>query len=236
VKVECNATLRCDAKCRNCDRHVPLFPNRTDVSLEQISDFIDQAEARKTNRIDKLKLVGGQATEHPQFSEVYELLLSAAERGVIREIKITTNCLKPNPPVRPSSLVRWQRSPPKKKQHLPSMWAAVDLGLPWKPCRHPFQCGFSLDNRGWLPCSPMISIARLFGREDLYQDKLPDGVPWGMECCKWCCYALPEPFRREWCKPLAQHTPEMLMPTRSWAEALRKAGIPVEQAYEPQVF
>ena len=113
----------------------------------------------------------------------------------------------------------------------------MDFGLPWTPCRHPFECGFSLDNRGWLPCSPAISIARLFGREHLYRRELPEGQPWGMEeLCRYCCYAFPEDFRRINVKHLAEFTPAMKLASKSWFDALRRAGANPEGPLDTQPF
>lgn len=235
MNIELNLCLRCNAKCPSCDRHVNYFPDRTDdMTLDQLTAFIDEAAVKKN--VGRVKCVGGEPLCWPFFIPGYNMLVDALEAGKIGGLSINTNCVaKPPDGLKPCKRVRWQFSRLARKRHIPNCWAPVDLNVPWKPCSHPRRCGISLDNRGYLPCSPAISIVRLFGMEDIYRPCLPsDGKPWALDrVCPLCSYALPDDIRQAHVLPLAQFTPEMKRPTRSWAAALRRAGVEVPAVYEP---
>ncbi len=234
MNIELNFSGRCNARCPSCDRHVNYFPDRTDdMTLEQLGEFLRQAKAH--GGVGRCKAVGGEPLCFPLFVPAYNMLVEALRAGTIGGLSINTNCIAPRPEgLIEEPRVRWQLSRLARKVHIPNCWASVDLGLPWTPCSHPRRCGISLDNRGYLPCSPAISIVRLFGMEDLYRQELPD-KPWGLErLCPLCSYALPAEVRVAHARHLSDFTPEMKMPTRSWTEALRRAGVRVDKVYAPR--
>ena len=203
VNVEINLLMKCNAACANCNRGVREFPEREDMmTVAQIEDFIAQARSRQDVKIKKVKLVGGEPTIHPDFEQIYHLLLAAVDDGVIEGLKVNTNTIKGAPPSTTVKhpKVRWLHSPLKKKRHLPYVLHPKDLGLEAKgPCRMPFTCGFSLDPRGWLPCSPAILIAGAFDLEHLYRDDIPKDF-WGHSLCDHCVFAVPESWRSAWHK------------------------------------
>lgn len=204
------------------------------MPLDQLRAFVEQLDFH--GGVTSLKVCGGEPLLHPQVTEAYEILVQAAERGVIRRIKMQTNGTVPRPNLRPSACVIWKSSKPAKKVHLPYEWSPSDLGLPvTAPCSHPFRCGYAFDTRGWMLCSPGIMIARLFGHEYLYRTDMPT-KPWGLELCRHCIYAAPEDFRRTHVKHLAAFTPEMKMASKSWFDALRLAGAEPEGPLDTRPF
>ncbi len=228
MRVELQLTYRCQLRCWGCDRLCNRFPDRTEeLSLDAIQRFIDQAAKRKVDKIGRVKICGGEPLLHTQLPEAYEMLLQAAESGVLGSLVMQSNGVMSPPPLRKSPLVKWKTSKAKSKTHIPYEWAPCDLDLPnAAPCSHPRRCGYAYDSKGWLLCSPGIMIARLMGMEHLYLDELPDpAMPWGMEMCGFCGYGLPEAFRHQAAKPLAEWTAEMKTPTRSWVKALARAEI-----------
>lgn len=86
-------------------------------------------------------------------------------------------------------------------------------------------CGFSLDVKGWLPCSAAIAIARLFGMEDLYRP-LDGPLPteaWGMDrLCPDCLFGVDDQSikgRR------FQEMPGLWdVPSPRWSQALWRYG------------
>jgi len=213
-------------------------PFDDEITPAQISGVLQEAKTKNIH-IDRAKIVGGEPLLCSSLVEIVELLIrDGIESGVVGSIKLDTNGIAALPsdlPKHPNFRVGGRK--PKKKIHLPFLWSPRDLNIESHgPCSHPSKCGFSLDGRGWLPCSPAIMIDRLFYGERHYRDEIPTR-PWGCdELCVHCLYSTPEWFRERWATPIRQFTPEMRMPTRSWATALRNAGIHVEQVYEPQVI
>jgi hypothetical protein len=159
---------------------------------------------------------------HPQFARIYDLLRQAVDSRLIRKVKIDTNGTLPIPSLMPHDNIRFGGASQRKKAHLPYLWSPMDLGepVPKQPCSMPRLCGFSLDNRGWLPCSAAIMIVRAFGLTHLYRQEMPT-KPWGItEICRHCVHSMPEEWKQEHCKPLADITEEEKTPSESWREAL----------------
>ena len=220
MRIEVNMTLRCNLACPNCNRLCHIFRDRTDdMSKDQIQNLINDVidyRDRTGKKINRIKVVGGEPFMHPDYAWILNKLGKLVS-GYCSKVKVDTN-----------GTVKFQTDAnvvisgraPKRKIHLPYLWSPQDLGLTVTPCRQPIVCGFSVDNKGWLPCSAAIMIARCFGLTHLYKDKMPTKV-WGMdELCRHCIHAAPEDFRKQMCKPLNQITENEKTPTSSWREAL----------------
>lgn len=222
INLELNITLSCNQACANCNRLCHIYRDRTEhMSLEQISKFIDQA--KQSGGVNKVKVVGGEPLMHPQFLDVYDLLMGACKDGVIKLLKIDTNKTLPIPKVEINNFVHWGGKHPSKKRHQPALWSPIDLGMKVNaaPCGQVKNCGLSLDKFGYLPCSLAIMQVRLFGLVDLYKKELPTGV-WGLDkLCKNCCFATGAEFGKLHGKYLKDFTEEEKKPTKTYEEALR---------------
>ncbi len=235
IRVEMNVTMVCPLRCPGCDRLSGIYPNPDEMMLDQVAAFLDQAKT--AGGIGRCKLVGGDPAAHSNLPAVYGLFVEAVKSGVVESVKIETSGVIPiYPGLEFHPNIRFAGRRPAKKKRLPYLWAPCDLGLPTSlGCSHPRRCGFSIDSRGYLPCSPAIMIDRLFFGGAHYRQAIPtDGRVWGCEdLCRYCVYSAPEAWRQAHVLPLAEFTPEMKQPTRSWADALRRAGVEVSAVYEP---
>lgn len=227
IQVELNVTLACQSRCACCDRLCDLFPKRTDhMTVEQVNAFV--TDAKQHGGVTKVRVLGGEPTLHPQIDEVLNILTVAIVEGVIGAIEINTNTLvrgwKEIRSRHSQPGIRWDKSPVKRKNHLPFLWSPRDLGFKTMgPCRHPVQCGFSLDVRGWLPCSPTIAISRAFYDGKHYRQEFPDGTPWGCEdLCPHCVYSMPRRWRKRNTRKVLDFTKAMKTPTPSWAKAIER--------------
>jgi hypothetical protein len=193
VKVELNMTMRCNLRCFGCNRMCNRYTDRTeDMTTAQIQRFLDQA--RDTQPVHLVKMVGGEPLLHPQFPEIFWMLVDAIDKGIIQGVKVNSNGTVPRPPGIPRFTpgVRWIGKPPRKKRHAPYLWSPLDLGIKNRggPCSMPRRCGFSLDMYGWLPCSAAIQIVRMNHWEHLYRDTIPSEV-WAMDqLCPNCIHVL----------------------------------------------
>jgi len=228
LSIELNVTLACNARCRCCDRLCDKFPERTEhMEVCQVERFL--TEARLAGGVSKVRVLGGEPTLHPQIDAIMRLLVDAIHDGTVGAVEVNTNTISPTWKAHRDACldpkVRWDRSPPNRKHHLPFLWAPKDLGFATTgPCRHPVQCGFSLDSLGWLPCSPAIAITRLFFGGRHYRQAMPDGTAWGCEdLCPLCIYSMPRGWRIRNRRKLRDFTAAMKEPTRSWADALKEA-------------
>lgn len=220
MRVEINLTLKCNLACSNCNRLCHIFRDRTDhITRQQMMYLLDDVKAyhQQTGRkVTRIKVAGGEPFLHPDYDWMLCRLAELVPEFCTK-VKVDTNGTVP---YETTADINFSGRSAKRKHHLPYLWSPTDMGLPITPCKTPFLCGFSLDNRGWLPCSPAIMIARCFGLEHLYRDRMPWEV-WGLdELCKYCIHAAPQCFRDKYCKPLNEITQEEKLPTPSWKKAL----------------
>jgi hypothetical protein len=221
-RCEINCTLRCNLRCTNCNRMPHLFESEdTDILLDDLMRFVQQTSQHP---LVKVKLLGGEPLLHKSFSDVYDVLLSAVKQGHIGELKIDHNhTIVPPDGLCGHPRVRWMGRRPSRKKHLPVMWSPLDLGhnIPSSfKCPALTRCGFSLDYRGYLPCSPAIAIVRVFGWDDLYRTSAPSS-PWGLDrLCQHCVMSMPEEWKREHCHPIANTPSQALQPTLSYQKRL----------------
>ena len=202
ARVEINANFSCNLACKGCNRLCNLTQLDKPMSVEQIALFVKKL-GEEGKRVSRIKLVGGEPTLHPQFMEICEVLSSGVQQELIGKVVVNTNGVTQNQFVGKTlpTGVFWKCSPPRRKQHRPFLWSPKDLGLASHgPCKMPKVCGYSLDVRGWLPCSAAIAIARLFNLEHLYKPldgPLPTKI-WGMdELCQDCIHGVPDFFGRK---------------------------------------
>jgi len=226
MRIEINANLTCNLHCKGCNRLCNLIDwgkIEEPMSVDQIQMLVDNLIEEKRH-VNRIKLVGGEPTIHPQFMEVCEVLSTGYTAGVIDKINVNSNMVtaKQFDVVTLPPGVRWQKSPPSKKSHRPFLWSPMDLGLESKgPCKMVRVCGFSLDVKGWLPCSAAIAIARLFGHEDLYRP-LDGPLPttaWGMDrLCPDCLFGVSEEAVKG--RGFSEMPELWEVPSPRWAEAI----------------
>lgn len=234
INLELNVTLQCNLACANCNRLCDIYRDRTEhMSVDQVDRFIKQAKAG--GGIKKLKLLGGEPLLHPNFVDIYGLLLGAVKDGVIRCIRVETNGTIPIPKVERNPLICFKGRRVSRKKHQPALWSPVDLGVktPIGTCQQLSKCGFSLDKYGYLPCSPAIMISRLLGYNDLYKLDFPNAV-WGLEkLCPHCVFSMSAEWRSKYSaiNP-TQHTKEDRTPTKTFKDGLDKFN--AEEFYKTQ--
>lgn len=233
IKIELNVTLQCNMACPNCNRLCHIYRDRTEhMKLDQIQKFVDQI--RNSDGVSKLKILGGEPLLHPQFADVYNIILPAVKDGIIQHVKIESNNTIPRPKVEEHKHISWHGRSISRKKHQPALWSPLDLGVITKPyCKQINACGFSLDKYGYLPCSPAIMISRLFGLTHLYKYELPKEA-WGLEeLCKNCIFSMSKQWRSKYSAINPnQHTEEDRTPTKSYKEKMDKWN--AEEFYKSQ--
>lgn len=71
--IEIILTFKCDLRCNDCSIICEQAPSEEQMTLEQITRFIQESVAQK--RYWKLiRIIGGEPTLHPQIIEVLQLL------------------------------------------------------------------------------------------------------------------------------------------------------------------
>ena len=223
MRVELNITLKCNLSCTNCNRFCNLVKQEEHISIKTVKRFLENINTP----IDRVKVVGGEPLLHPEFMLIFELLKNAVASGKIKKVKIDTNQMTPFPPnlwAKRTDAVRTGGTHPKKKKHYP-MIHPVDIGYVTTAkynCEMIRRCGFSLDNKGWLPCSSAIMIARLFNLEYLYKKQRPNTV-WGLEeLCQHCVFAMPQEWLNEHAYPVLNTPKEWRKPSKTYKKAIKE--------------
>jgi len=224
-RAELNISYNCNLKCLNCNRLCDKLKLDEDMTVEQVKLFLQKLQEEKKH-LSRIKVVGGEPTQHPDFVAICALLSYAVKSGLIGKVVVNTNGINPpynlENPFFPG--VFWKVSKPSKKAHRPFLWSPKDMGLEtFGPCSMPRVCGYSLDSRGWLPCSSAPAIVRVFGLEHLYKplDGPLPGVIWGMEeLCPHCIFSVNEEYIRG--KSFITTPQEWKQPTETWERLLKE--------------
>jgi hypothetical protein len=193
-----------------------------DMTVEQINMFVQKLK-EENKKIVRVKVVGGEPTIHPQLQEVCDILSKAHVHGWIGKIDVNTNGTTLDTlrmPAMPGIFFKVSR--PSRKAHRPFLWNPKDIGLDtFGPCAMPRRCGFSLDARGWLPCSAAPAIVRVYGLENLYRPldgPLPPEL-WGLDdLCPNCIHSVNDKSLRS--KKFVDAPENWKESTISWKEKL----------------
>src|SRR5438105_5066204 len=72
-RIEIDITYSCNLRCFNCNRSVRQAPEALHMQVSQIQAFVSASIARG-KRWARIRVLGGEPTLHPQFSEIVEEL------------------------------------------------------------------------------------------------------------------------------------------------------------------
>lgn len=88
--IEIDITYFCNMHCLNCNRSSSQAPEAKHISLEKIKTFIEGSISR-SYRWNRVRILGGEPTLHPQFSEIIEQLLRYKKWNPECLIEVVTN-------------------------------------------------------------------------------------------------------------------------------------------------
>lgn len=72
--IELDITYQCNLKCWNCNRSCSQVPSTATLSVAQIQQFLVES-VEKNIYWERIRLLGGEPTLHPDFSDIIDLLL-----------------------------------------------------------------------------------------------------------------------------------------------------------------
>lgn len=170
---ELEITLRCNSACPQCNRMCNVIDHGpSDMTIDQISDFIDSVRA--AGGADIISVMGGEPTIHPEFVRIMEMLHNELElTGMVKNLRIATNGIIPIPDL--GFPVKALVSPVARKQHRSSFIAPIDSGQKTRRCVVPWHCGMAINKFGYSPCGPASAIARLFEIDGFTRKEMPSG-------------------------------------------------------------
>ena len=183
TRLEIDLTWSCNLRCFNCNRSCEQAPTGERMEPKQIRHFIDQSIATG-QQWKQIRLLGGEPTLHPEFSEIVHMLLAWREKhSPNTRLEVVTNgygCkvegalarLPPGIEVHNTSKVS-QTQPFRSFNVAPVDCAEYDQADYTNGCRVIKVSGIGLTPYGWYPCAIAGGIDRIVGF-DLGRKHLPD--------------------------------------------------------------
>ena len=171
--VEIDITYRCNLRCPNCNRSCTQAPAATDMAVSRLADFLD-ASAAAGARWERIRLLGGEPTLHPDLPAIFELLEAyRIQHNPRLRLVLCTNgrgarvrqALSHLPPAvvikntyksaRPRLFRPFNRAPRDLRRY-----ALADFTC---GCRILEDCGLGVTPQGYYPCAVAGGIDRVFG-------------------------------------------------------------------------
>ncbi len=172
-RVEIDITYRCNMRCLNCNRSATQAPAAIDMPVAQIKAFLHDSVAAGI-RWERIRLLGGEPTLHPELSAIVTLLETyRCRHNPTLRIVICTNGSGPQvrnalSALSPKIVVKNTLKSDRQRLFRPFNLAPVDqrrhrfadFGC---GCRIIEDCGLGLTPQGYYPCAIAGGIDRIFG-------------------------------------------------------------------------
>lgn len=220
MRIECNITQRCNARCLHCNKAVgyadKLFD---DITIPQMKRAVDQIIEQKI-RINRFTFCGGEPVLHRDLQVFID---EVARIPKLRECRILSNGLPvtqkmrdriilPNPPGNTRKF-RWAISPLddpsnpysgkndptgryKGRVHLPFWISPDDVGVEsnFESCKTRWWCGVGLDSSGWSACGKAVMFGNLLGLQEgvsMKEGDIEEHIQKPInDICKHCIYGV----------------------------------------------
>lgn len=213
LRVECNITQRCNARCQHCNKAVGYADGLLkDMTVEQVTRAIDQLIEQEIH-ITRFTFCGGEPVLHTGLQDmIYEVdRLPTLHLG-----RVLTNGLDASKSLRERIKLperfRWVVNPlddtsdpysgknnpnarGNRRVHSPFWISPADIGMESKfeNCTVRGWCGIGLDAEGWSMCGKAVMLGKLLGIDPTMKEgdiRKHINSPIN-EICKHCQYGLP---------------------------------------------
>jgi hypothetical protein len=200
--LELHITYRCNMRCHNCSNLIMQAPARLDMSPALVQSYVEDWVENSYPWV-LITIHGGEPCLHPKCVEIAQLLLDYKRD---HNPKVTlwwlTNWSSPIVKERAG----WIRDmgislgPADKgieqPYYVPVNKSPRDVGVePTEGCFQLTDCGMALNVRGYYPCSPMASAARVFDYPPMCAScsgiTESSALAYAMQHCEHCGFALP---------------------------------------------
>jgi len=172
TRIELDITWLCNLSCPHCNRSCPQAPTTEHLSLDDISGFLDASRAQNL-RWERIRLLGGEPTLHPEFEAVLDLLHGYWLWSGQTVIELATNGTGARVRRTLAALPDWIRVDNSDKSRgidhfVPFNRAPMDRPLYARTdkrnaCWVSENCGMGYGPGGYYPCGPAAGIDRIFG-------------------------------------------------------------------------
>ena len=188
-RIDIDITWDCNLRCFHCNRSCDQAPTKERMTVGQVRQFL--AETRERNvRWEKIHLIGGEPTLHPEFDEILRVVLEFRDRhSPSSKIIVTTNGFGPEVNAvlarLPASVIVNNTRKTGRQQdefvrfNLAPRDAPDYAGADFRNACSVARNEVALTPYGYYPCVGGGAIDRIFGF-DCGRKKLPDAED-GME-------------------------------------------------------
>lgn len=187
IRIECNVTQRCNARCDHCNKAVGysdnLFP---DMTLKQMRLAVDLLIEQRIH-VTRFTFCGGEPILH---QDLQAMVFEVARLPGLRRGRLLTNDMPVTQAKRDAIELpphfRWVKQPlddptdpysgknkkdgrANKRYHLPFWISPKDLGIQstFEECSIRTWCGIGLDALGFSMCGKATMLARLLEQRDV---------------------------------------------------------------------
>lgn len=173
--IKIDLTYLCNLQCNNCNRSSAQAPEAAHISLDTITQFIDQSIS-SDRRWDRIRLLGGEPTLHPDFLAILaemerylayhpSALVEVVSNGYGSKVKRTLAKVPATISIENSAKVdNIQPSfGPFNLAPQDSRW--YRLADYRNGCSIASTCGIGLTPQGYYPCAVAGGIDRVLGRK-----------------------------------------------------------------------
>lgn len=210
-RLEIDVTYACNLACDNCNRSVPQAPSSAALSAADLAGRIAEWE-RAGLRWERIRLLGGEPTLHPEFFAMLGLLRAWRDRcSPATRIEVTTNGFGPKVAAAlariPADIGVNNSAKDGGEQETFDSFNIAPRDLPAyaradfaNGCRILEDCGMGLTPSGYYQCAVAAGIDRVLGLEagrtalPVSEDEMRDQMAL---LCGWCGH-----FKRELPGPL----------------------------------
>jgi hypothetical protein len=228
-RVEIDITWECNLRCKNCDRSCRQAPTDERMTVEQIVQFVAET-IRCRHRWERIALLGGEPTMHPDFHRIVEILEDFRRQySPETDLVVVTNghgravesALKRLPPT--VRVKNTKKRSANQERFEPFNVAPIDtLGFARADfsngCWITADCGIGLNRNGYYPCAVAGGIDRVFQLHTSRREipRTPsEFVPALEASCRLCGHFLRGRFVAATERTAIRGEPQ----SRSWREA-----------------
>ncbi len=171
--IEIDITYACNLRCTNCNRSVTQAPEKAHLDAGRVRQFVDESLAAG-KRWRRIRVLGGEPTLHPHFTEIVGILLGYRAQVPSCRIQVVSNGHGAHVRARLAQLpagIEIENS--GKRGNVQPSFGAFNLAPVDDPvfrhadyvngCSIMTDCGMGLGIGGYYPCAVAAGIDRVLG-------------------------------------------------------------------------
>jgi hypothetical protein len=231
-RIVLDITYECSLKCLNCNRLCGIFNRKNETGLEKIKEFVDTS-IRLKKKWAHIYIAGGEPSLHSRIYDIFgeldryiKFYKKEFNNNLIVKYFTNNHSKKSNEILKklPDFIINNSDKKDSNSSFKPICVAPIDLGFyddnNLLPCSELYNCGMTLNYKGYYPCAEAAAIDDVFLKKDLAIPKFEDINFERMaailhQTCRYCGYYF---------EPVGYRRSSGLMISKTWKNFLEKKG------------